>query len=186
MSLEGAHVLRLTEKKQLDRYQNGRKLSGVIYMHRISDIRMSGISTRNFKMFRQLCGDSTLKNIVIVTNMWGQVSKEVGEAREAELKKEEMFFKSALDKGAVMLRHENTEDSAWNVIRRIMDNHPLSLRIQRELVDEKREVSQTGAGEEVDGELMLQVRKHRQEMRALEEEMQGGCFLGMYTIKFFG
>ena len=61
---------------------------------------MSGISTRNFKM----CGDGTLKNIVIVTHMWGQVSKEVGEAREAKLKKEEKFFKSALDTGAVMVR----------------------------------------------------------------------------------
>ena len=159
----------------LNRYQNGKKLSGVIYMHRISDIRMSGISTRNFKMFRQLCGDSTLKNVVIVTNMWGQVSKEVGEAREAELKEEEMFFKPVLDKGAVMLRHnENTKYSAQNVVRCIMDNHPLSLRIQRELVDEKKDISQTGAGEDVDGELMVQTRKHRQEMRELQEEMRGG------------
>jgi hypothetical protein len=74
-------------------------------MHRISDVRMGGISTRNFKMFRQLCGESTLRNVVIVTNMWGEVGREVGEAREAELGSDDRFFKPVLDKGAHMLRH---------------------------------------------------------------------------------
>ena len=40
------------------------KLSGVIYMHRISDFKMGGISRRNFHMFRSLCGEKTLKNVV--------------------------------------------------------------------------------------------------------------------------
>jgi hypothetical protein len=43
------------------------KLSGLIYVHRISDVLMGGISSRNFRMFRKLCGDDTLKNVVIVT-----------------------------------------------------------------------------------------------------------------------
>jgi len=33
-------------------YENGKKLAGVIYFHRISDFRVGGISRRNFKMFR--------------------------------------------------------------------------------------------------------------------------------------
>ncbi|OCH83803.1 hypothetical protein OBBRIDRAFT_742684, partial [Obba rivulosa] len=37
-------------------YENGYKLSGVIYIHRISDFRMTGVSRRNFTMFRKLCG----------------------------------------------------------------------------------------------------------------------------------
>jgi hypothetical protein len=81
-------------------------------MHRISDVRMGGISTRNFKMFRQLCGESTLRNVVIVTNMWGEVGREVGEAREAELGSDDRFFKPVLDKGAHMLRHNNDKTSA--------------------------------------------------------------------------
>jgi hypothetical protein len=142
-------------------------------MHRISDFRMGGISTRNFKMFRQLCGDSTLKNVVIVTNMWSEVSKEVGEARETELASQDLFFKPVLSKGALMLRHENNKESAQNVLRHIVENHPLSLQIQRELVDQKKDISQTAAGEELNRELMQQIKRHREEMRKIQEEMRG-------------
>lgn len=145
-------------------------------MHRISDFRMGGISTRNFKMFRQLCGDSTLKNVVIVTNMWGEVSKEVGIARERELANEDLFFKPVLRKGAIMLRHENDGDSAHNVLRHILENSPLSLQIQRELVDEKKDISQTAAGAELNRELMLQIQRHKEEMKELQAEMSGRPF----------
>ncbi len=142
-------------------------------MHRISDFRMGGISTRNFKMFRQLCGDSTLKNVVIVTNMWSEVSKEVGEARETELASQDLFFKPVLSKGALMLRNENNKESAQNILRHIVENHPLSLQIQRELVDQKKDISQTAAGEELNRELMQQIKRHREEMRKIQEEMRG-------------
>jgi len=155
------------------RYEHGKKLAGVIYVHRISDFRMGGVSTRNFKMFRQLCGESTLRNVVIVTNMWGEVSRDVGEAREAELVNQEIFFKPVLDKAALMMRHENTRDSAHHILLQIIDNHPLPLRIQRELVDQGKDISQTAAGAELNRELMEQIQVHKREMRELEREMRG-------------
>ena len=123
-------------------------------------------------MFRKLCGDNTLRNVVIVTNMWGEVDPQVGNAREAELIREDIFFKPVLDKGARIARNENTVPSAQNIIRLVLDNHPLPLRIQEELVDERKDLSETGAGEELNRELNAQIRKHQQEMRALKEEMQ--------------
>ncbi|KAF7422434.1 hypothetical protein PC9H_010590 [Pleurotus ostreatus] len=89
-------------------YADGVRLSGIVYVHRISDFRMGGTSTRNFRMFRKLCGDDSLRNVVLVTNMWGQVPLDVGEAREQELKQEDMFFKPVLDEGAQLKRHNNT------------------------------------------------------------------------------
>jgi len=65
-------------------------------------------------MFRKLCGDDTLKNVVIVMNMWGEVGQAKGKMREAELKNK--FFKSALNKGAQMLCHDNTVESAHNIL----------------------------------------------------------------------
>ncbi|KAF8170413.1 P-loop containing nucleoside triphosphate hydrolase protein [Pholiota molesta] len=153
-------------------YENGKKLSGLVYIHRISDIRMGGISTRSFRMFKQLCGDSTLQNVVIVTNMWSEVTPEIGEAREAELASQDMFFKPALDKGASLLRHENTRESAHAILQHIIQNRPLSLQIQRELIDEKKNISETAAGAELNRELMVQMERHRREMQALEEEMK--------------
>jgi ATP-dependent Lon protease len=102
----------------------------------------------------------------------GEVGTQVGEAREAELMQEDIFFKPVLEKGAQMARHDNTVSSAKNIIRRIIDNHPLPLRIQRELVDEHKDISETSAGEELNRELNAQIKKHQQEMLMLKEEMK--------------
>jgi len=153
-------------------YDQGQTLAGVLYFHRISDFKMGGTSTRNFKVFRRICGDSTLRNVVVVTNMWGEVQPEVGDAREDELKKDNAFFKPVLENGGKMARHENTISSAENIIRRVLDNHPLPLRIQTELVVEKRDISQTGAGKELHRELTAQIKKHQAEMRVLKAEME--------------
>jgi len=153
-------------------YQKGRCLSGVIYMHRISDVRMGGISRRNFNMFRRLCGDESLMNVLIVTNMWGEVDPELGEAREAELRDQDMFFKPALDKHARLLRHLNTLKSAQAIIHCIVDNRPMALQIQHELVDKQMDLSQTAAGAELNRELMEQARKHKEELREIQAEMQ--------------
>jgi hypothetical protein len=147
-------------------------LAGVLYFHRISDFKMGGTSTRNFKMFRKLCGDTTLRNVIIVTNMWGVVDPHVGEAREAELIREEMFFKPVLDKGAQMARHENTVPSAERIIRLILNNDPLPLQIQMELVEEGKDISETSAGEELTRELNAQIKKYKEEVRTLKEEMK--------------
>jgi len=60
-------------------------------------------------------GDDTLKHIVIVTNMWGEVSPAKGVMREAELKNK--FYKQALDRGAQILRHDNTVESLHRKLR---------------------------------------------------------------------
>ncbi|KAG9224605.1 hypothetical protein PLEOSDRAFT_1107328 [Pleurotus ostreatus PC15] len=152
-------------------YRQGTTLSGVIYIHRISDFRMGGISTRNFKMFRKLCGEATLRNVVLVSNMWSQVSPQVGEAREAELASDPAFFKPVLDKGAQFMRNDNTFEGAKCILGRIIQNHPLPLCIQTELVDEGRTVVDTTAGAELDRELREQVEKHKEEMRQVQNEM---------------
>ena len=121
-------------------------------------------------MFRQLCGDSTLKNVVLVTNMWGKVTQEVGETREGELI--EKFFKEALDKGAQLVRHHDSTQSSHEVIRRIMKNDPTALQIQQELVDEGKGINDTAAGVAVGEESYGLIRRHDAEMKALREELR--------------
>ncbi|TFK23615.1 P-loop containing nucleoside triphosphate hydrolase protein [Coprinopsis marcescibilis] len=165
-------ILRMISAFLATTYEGGKKLAGVIYVHRISDFRMGGIDTRNFKMFRQLCGDTTLKNVVIVTNMWGQVGLDVAEAREKELATEDIFFKPVLDKGGKMMRHDATAESARDILRDIIKNKPLVLQIQREIVDENKDILQTAAGEELNKDLLEQLRKHEEEMAKMEMDMK--------------
>ncbi|KDR76127.1 hypothetical protein GALMADRAFT_96584 [Galerina marginata CBS 339.88] len=154
-------------------YKDGKRLSGVLYIHRISDFRVGGISRRNFKMFRELCGERTLVNVIIVTNMWGDVSKEIGEQREDQLATQDIFFKPTLEKGARLLRHDATRDSTHNILRHIIDNHPLPLQIQQEIVEQARDIGETSAGIELQNEFIIaEAEKHQEELRKLHQEAE--------------
>ena len=120
-------------------------------------------------MLREICGDPTLKNIIIVTNMWGVVSSDVGETREQELVRP--FFKPALDQGAQLARHYNTTKSAHDIVRCVMKNQPIALQIQRELVDEGKGLADTAAGRVVNEELDEMIRCHQAELKLIREEM---------------
>ena len=120
-------------------------------------------------MLREICGDSALWNVIFVTSMWDEVSSEVGESREKELSTR--FFKSAIDKGAQMVRHHNTAQSAHDVIRLIMKNRPVVLQIQRELVNEQKDIGNTSAGKAVNEKLGQQMKKHQAEMEEVRKEM---------------
>ncbi|KAG1821764.1 P-loop containing nucleoside triphosphate hydrolase protein [Suillus subaureus] len=151
-------------------YEHGAKLAGIIYMHRISDFRMGGTNKRNFKMFRELCGESTLRNVLIVTNMWSEVASDLGEVREKEL--ESNFFKGIFDKGARMLRHEGTRESTHRILRHLINNQPATLLIQRELVKEHKNIIQTSAGSELTRVLNEQREHHEEVVAQLRKDME--------------
>ena len=163
------HSFSILRTEVLNRYEEGSTLAGVIYMHRISDNRFGGITGRNFNIFRKICGESTLKNVVLVTNMWKEDSLAVNEAREKELSAK--FFKPALDKGAQLVRHHNTTQSAHDILRKIVKNHPVALQIQRELVDERKDIIDTAAGESINAELKEQIRRHQADLKKSLEKM---------------
>ncbi|KAG7090239.1 hypothetical protein E1B28_011838 [Marasmius oreades] len=153
-------------------YRGDKKLAGIIYLHRISDVRVGGISARSFRMFRKLCGEESLKNVVIVTTRWSEVSLDVGEAREKELITKDLFFKTVLEKGARMVRYDNTPESAHSILKSLVDNVPLPLLIQTEVVDENKNLGETAAGSEVNDEIVRLIAKHEREIKAIKEEME--------------
>ena len=104
--------------------------------------------------------------------MWGDVNPELGEAREAELKADDDFFKPALDEGAKITRHDNSSPSAERIIRLLLDQESLPLCIQRELVDEKKEITDTSAGQELNRDLNEQMEKHKREIQELRNEIK--------------
>lgn len=129
------------------------------------------MTRRNFGLFRNLCGDENLKSVVIATNMWGQVEPEVGEARELELASEDIFFRPALLQGAQMVRHDRSLESALGILQCFIDNQPMELQIQRELVVEGKDITETAAGLELNKEIVELSKKHREELTEIQREM---------------
>ena len=163
-------VFFVINRSPVTRYEKGVKLAGIIYFHRISDERFTGMDVRNFGVFRKLCGEQTLKNVVITTNMWDKVTPEDGEARERQLSTQ--FFKLVVDKGAQFHRHLKTAETAHAVIRAILGSHPLALQIQEELVDQHIEFSRTAAGEEIGRALDEHAGKLEDKVRELQSELR--------------
>jgi len=142
-------------------------------MHRILDNRIGGISARNFRMFRKLCGEDSLRSVVIATTMWDQAEMSIGEDREQELASKDTFFKPALEKGARLARHNNTLESAQAIIRYIIQQSPSSVTLQiQEELGRGLCISETQAGKELGRELTEQMERHREELRCLIGEIQ--------------
>jgi hypothetical protein len=141
-------------------------------MHRITDNRMGGVSRRNFRVFRELCGKSTLVNVVIATNMWNDPPTEPELNREHELKTSKMFFEPAVSKGARMTRYvrERGEESAHDIIRMFMPNKPEPLQVQIE-VDAGLSLGETSAGQVLTEELNKLIKKQQKEINDLRKEM---------------
>ncbi|GJE89827.1 P-loop containing nucleoside triphosphate hydrolase protein [Phanerochaete sordida] len=167
-----AEILRLIADFLSETYKQGRKLNGVIFLQRITDTRMSGVARKNFRLFRKLCGDDALSHVVIATNMWGKEEPAICEARERELATNDLFFKPALDKGARMVRHDNSLESAQRIIREIIGFPPAPLQIQVETVDELRPLVETDAGRDVESALQLQLQKYQNEVSELRDAMR--------------
>jgi len=151
-------------------YSAGAKLAGVIYVHRISDDKFGGLAVKNFRMFRELCGEQTLKNVILMTNMWERVTPEQGADREQQLR--DKYFKAAIEKGAQLCRHTNSPESTQEILRKILKNEPLVLKIQDELIDQGKDIGQTGAGEELNREICEVVERYQREIGGVEESMR--------------
>jgi hypothetical protein len=115
--------------------------------------------------------------------MWGEVTPQLGEERERELAIQDDFFKPALDKGAKMMRHHNNLDSAHEIIRHLLRNNPMALKIQREIVEEHRDVSQTAAAEEIERELRAQMERQRIEAERVKREIEGVSLFNVSSIR---
>ncbi|KAG8216976.1 P-loop containing nucleoside triphosphate hydrolase protein [Butyriboletus roseoflavus] len=152
-------------------YGAGTTLAGVIYMYRISDVRMGGTSRRNFRLFRELCGKDSLRNVLIVTTMWSSVDPNVGATREEELAMSDDFFKPVLDEGARLVRHDGGQESAQGILRHLIHNEGTPLRIQRELVDERKPLADTAAGAELSHQLTERIGRLEGEIGKLRDEI---------------
>jgi hypothetical protein len=126
------HTLYTSSSVPLFSRKKNIKLAGIVYLHRISDNRMSGAALNNLRTFANICGRDAMRGAIFVTTMWGDVKEEVGLRREVELK--DIIRKDVMDIQCRMERFTNTSESAWRIIKMAMENSQSgSLLIQQEM-----------------------------------------------------
>jgi hypothetical protein len=127
------------------RFKEKKKLAGILYLHEISQERIRRSFVKNYHMFIKLCGDDAMRNVIIVTTKWTEVTPEEGERREQQLRVE--FWKDVLQKGAVVARFMHTHESAWEIVDQLVPKKRLrALLIQEELVKSEMSLPETQAG----------------------------------------
>lgn len=132
---------------------------------------MEGSALRNLKMFRELCGSEPLKNVMLITTFWGRVDQSTAERREEELRTTPEFWGGMLRRGSKMGRFHDTQKSALAIIDTFLNKDPITLQIQKELVDESKPLIETGAGQAVNEELLRLEMKHKKEQEKIQQEM---------------
>jgi len=170
--------------------ENEVKLSGIIYLHRITDERMGGIGARNLSMLANLVGPNNMRNVMLVTNHWEdehllQPQEQAGwrqrsEKREIELTRGgvradgsrfEGFWTKAISYGARFTRHDNTFESARNIADEILvSSPPVYIQIQNE-VHAGMDLVDTAAGKAIQTELEKQAALDKERLRQMQQEM---------------
>ena len=147
------------------------RLSGLLYLHRITDDRVGGTALKNLSMFQKLVGDHNMRNVILVTTMWGKLQpSDDGEARVKELTETGKFWGGIIGRGADHEKYDGTREDALRIVHKMLDNAPCKLQIQEEHDDGKK-LADTAAGQEVTDRLDVLKAQHAQEMAELKEQM---------------
>ncbi|RFN50248.1 gtp binding domain [Fusarium flagelliforme] len=155
-------------------------------LHSISSNRMSGPSRFNLTLLKAICGLPIPTNLAIVTTMWPEqpdlTRKRILNDREKELASEKVYFGELIAQGADMFRHyENGHRdsrlqtiSAQRIISHLLsssgNNTSHVLRLQREIVDERKALGQTAAGLAIAEKLQKALYENKKVMKTFESE----------------
>ena len=154
-------------------YEKNIGLTGIIYLHRILDVRLGGAAMRNLRMFKKLCGEKSLASVVLATTRWSNVTSEEGAQREQELCTNDRMWKRMIDNKSKVFRHDRDEVSALEIIQYLVKRgDSVTLDIQKDLVDKGLSLDQTAAGQEIQAEIDKQRKGYEKQIQELREEMQ--------------
>jgi hypothetical protein len=155
------------------RYSKQVKLSGLVYLHRITDNRMAGSPHKNLRMFGELCGDVAMTQVRLVSTMWGKVKPDVGEGRERELR--EKFWKHFIEKGSEIDRLRDTRgEEAWRIVDRLIRDSKKrdAVLLQEELVELEKQLNETAAGKTLYSSLQKLLADQKESLRSLLAQVE--------------
>jgi hypothetical protein len=139
-------------------YRKGICISGIVYLHRINDIRLDTGVQNTLTLFQRICGGFVFNRINLVTTMWNELPLERGEFKENQLKESKYWqpmtrrddgrkgaFVSRFDMTTVATGRESAIKAMWSLASRA--DRKMVLLLQQELVDDKKTLPKTQAGQ---------------------------------------
>jgi len=151
-------------------------VTGVLFLHRITDNKFSPTASRISNMLKSLCGDEAMRHVMLCTTMWDKVSAEEGGDRFDELCStgswEEMISKGA-NTGQISNISHDAQGDAENIVSELITNaQPVELAIQDEMINHNMSVAETGAGQVLTEHLREVREAAEREMQEIRENMR--------------
>lgn len=125
----------------------GIPLKGILYLHKITDNRITATSKMYLSILESLVGEAAIPNLILVTTMWGHLNDKyrgVGMRREQELM--DQYWQPFAEKGSYVAQFDGSQESAYSFIWQLLAMDSVVLQIQKEIIQEKKSVAETTAG----------------------------------------
>ncbi|KAH6988472.1 P-loop containing nucleoside triphosphate hydrolase protein [Ilyonectria destructans] len=160
-------------------YRQGMRLAGILNLHRISDNRVTGSSLKSFNILQKLCGPEGAARVFLVTTMWqlaetGKLNPHEAQIRELRLTSTPEFWGCMHQQGSQIKQWRGNESSALSIIRELIDLNEkegyLTQQIQREIVDEKKRLQETSAGQELWTEWKAAETEYAKKLTSLQRD----------------
>ncbi|KAK5019806.1 hypothetical protein LTR16_000252 [Cryomyces antarcticus] len=107
-----------------------------------------------------------------VVDKLGRVSDNEGTTRETQLKYPPEFWGCIVKQGSRVIRHTNDRASAISLIELSLPKQKITLDLQQQIVDEKKTLDQTSAGQELEVIIIQQREMFAKELQEVREQMQ--------------
>ncbi|KAH7174304.1 P-loop containing nucleoside triphosphate hydrolase protein [Fusarium flagelliforme] len=122
-------------------------LRGILYLHKITENRMTKTSQDYLRLLESIVGDDALKNVILVTTMWNTLRPE--DRQQAVLREQELlnnFWSPMINKSAYNAQFLGTQESAYSLVNQLAYQESVILDIQKEVVDQDRPIIETATG----------------------------------------
>jgi macrodomain Ter protein organizer (MatP/YcbG family) len=152
-------------------YAFGLQLRGIIYLHRIIDPKVQGSTLSNFLMFKEICGPDALGNVILLTTMWDVLNNEtVGAKRQQELRDD--FWADMIEHGSMVRKFDGSTAMAEALVCRLLNKPPVVLQIQRDVVDSKKRLQDTKAGQAILPRIESSLRETEKQIDSLTKDAE--------------
>lgn len=157
-------------------YQKGVRFSGVLYLQRITDPRMSGTAIKNLELFKLICGTEVYPIVRLITTRWDEVKSTVEHDacidRMRQLSDDPKYFQPLIHGGAQLLRHEMSAASGKAIIDSLLlDEQKLGLNIQKEMSEKTMTLGRTSAGSYLNREYAALAQRCEAELKEIHDSL---------------
>jgi hypothetical protein len=164
--LESAYTL-------IKAYEFGIRISAIVYVQPMVNVRLTGSTKHNLKMLRELCGVDAYPCVWLAANRCDDVSSDQLEQNLEELKSEPSFWRELYEGGATIFELDDQPNSALALLDDILDvDSTYILQFQRQVLDEGRKIHDTSVGRVMFSEISRTVDGLKLDLVDLRHELE--------------